>query len=107
MPCDDSPVSPRAERPPSRLQSALAGAPGWVGGLLAGVQSAALGLIVVLAPAFAAAAAAPTTNGSAAIDWMTVTKFSTRVWLLAHGVPYVVNVVTDPTDQYPRRSSLG
>jgi acetolactate synthase-1/2/3 large subunit len=25
----------------------------------------------------------------------------------AAGVPYVVNVLTDPADQYPRRSSLG
>jgi acetolactate synthase-1/2/3 large subunit len=25
----------------------------------------------------------------------------------AAGVPYVVNVITDPTDQYPRSSNLG
>ena len=71
----------------------LAGSPGWVGGALTGLQGAALGLIVVITPAFAAAAAAPTTNGSAAIDWMSVTKLSTRLWLLAHGVPYVINGV--------------
>ena len=38
-----------------------------------------LGLIVVITPAFAAAAAAPTTNGSAAIEWMSVTKLSVRL----------------------------
>jgi acetolactate synthase-1/2/3 large subunit len=25
----------------------------------------------------------------------------------ASGVPYLVNVMTDPADEYPRRSSLG
>jgi acetolactate synthase-1/2/3 large subunit len=25
----------------------------------------------------------------------------------ASGVPYLVNVLTDPDDEYPRRSSLG
>ena len=52
-----------------------------------------LGLIVVITPAFAAAAAAPTTNGSAAIEWMSVTKLSVRLWLLAHGVPFFVQGV--------------
>ncbi len=85
---DDSPVSSQR---PSRLQAVLAGSPGWVGGALTGVQGAALGLIVVITPAFAAAAAAPTANGSAAIDWMNVTKLSVRLWLLAHGVPYILN----------------
>jgi len=59
--------------------------------VLTGVQAAAFGIIVVLGPAFAAAAAAPTANGSTDIDWMAVTKLSVRVWLLAHGVPYIVD----------------
>jgi len=78
---------------PKRLQAALAGAPGWLGGALTGVQAAVIGLLVVMTPAFGAAAAAPTTNGSAAIDWMGVTKLSARLWLLAHGVPFVVEGV--------------
>ena len=83
----------RAERQKTRLQTVLAGAPGWVGGALTGAQAAVLGLLVVITPAFAAAAAAPTTNGSASIEWMSVTKLSARLWLLAHGVPFVVNGV--------------
>lgn len=77
----------------TRLQAALAGAPGWLGGALTGVQAAVIGLLVVMTPAFAAAAAAPTTNGSAAIDWMGITKISARLWLLAHGVPFIVEGV--------------
>jgi hypothetical protein len=62
--------------------------------VLTGVQAAVIGLLVVMTPAFAAAAAAPTTNGSAAIDWMGVTKLSARLWLLAHGVPFVIEGVS-------------
>lgn len=70
-----------------RLSTLLSGAPGWVGGVLTGVQAAVLGLLVVVAPAFAAAAAAPTANGSATIDWMAVAALSVRIWLLGHGAP--------------------
>ncbi len=92
---DDSQVTAKHPhtRPQSRLQAVLAGAPGWVGGALTGVQAAVLGLVVVITPAFAAAAAAPTANGSAAIDWMNVTKLSVRLWLMAHGVPFIVESV--------------
>jgi hypothetical protein len=76
------------------MQALLAQAPGWVGGALTGVQAAVVGVLVVITPAFAAAAAAPTTNGSAAIDWMGITKLSVRLWLLAHGVPYIVEGVS-------------
>ena len=82
-----------SERPRTRTQALLVGAPGWLGGALTGVQGAVLGLLVVLTPAFAAAAAAPTANGSAAIDWMGVTKLATRLWLLGHGVPFIVDGV--------------
>jgi len=75
------------------MQSLLAGAPGWLGGVLTGVQAAVLGMLVVITPAFAAVAAAPTTNGSAAIDWMGVSTLSVRLWLLAHGVPFFVEDV--------------
>jgi len=64
-----------------------------VGGVLTGVQGAALGLLVVLAPAFAAAAAAPTSNGSTDVDWMGVSTLSVRLWLLAHGVPFIIEGV--------------
>jgi len=77
-----------------RIQAALVGAPGWVGGVLTGVQGAALSLLVVLAPAFAATASAPTQNGSAAIDWAATSALSVRLWLLAHGVPLVSGGVT-------------
>lgn len=80
-------MSPRASKDPSRLQALVAGAPGWVGGVLTGVQAAVLGLLVVLGPALAAAAAAPTSNGSATIDWMAIAALSTRIWLLGHGAP--------------------
>ena len=78
---------------PTRLHALLASAPGWVGGALTGVQAAVLGMVVVITPAFAAAAAAPTTNGSAAIDWMGVSKIAVRLWLLAHGVSFYVEHV--------------
>ena len=80
-------------QPHTRLQALLASAPGWVGGALTGVQAALLGLVVVITPAFAAAAAAPTSDGSAAIDWMGVSKLAARLWLLAHGVSFYVEGV--------------
>jgi hypothetical protein len=80
-------VSHRPAKDPSRLQALVAGAPGWVGGVLTGLQAAVLGLLVVVGPAFAAAAAAPTSNGSATIDWMAIAALSTRLWLLGHGAP--------------------
>ena len=92
----------RSERPPTRTQALLAGAPGWVGGVLTGVQAAVLGILVVITPAFAAVAAAPTTNGSATIDWMGVTTLSVRLWLLAHGVPFFINDTEFTTALFPK-----
>jgi hypothetical protein len=85
---------PIVNRTRTRIRGLLEGAPGWVGGVLTGVQGAALSLLVVLAPAFAATASAPTQNGSAAIDWAATSALSVRLWLLAHGVPLVSGGVT-------------
>ncbi|WP_062463245.1 cell division protein PerM [Demequina soli] len=75
-----TPRQPRLDR----LRAAL---PGWLGGALAGAQSAALSYLVVLAPALAAVAGAPSLDGSAAVDWPGAATVATAVWLLGHGVP--------------------
>ena len=70
------------------------GAPGWLGGALAGAQAAALSLAVVLVPAWMIVAAAPPSQGATSPDWGGATSASARLWLLAFGVPWDVNGVT-------------
>lgn len=65
----------------------LAGAPGWVGGALAGLQAALLSLAVILVPAWAAVAAAPPTAESPSPDWGAASVAAARLWLLGFGVP--------------------
>lgn len=61
--------------------------PGWAGGVLTGLQGVLLSYLVVLAPALAAVAGAPSLDGSAAVDWSGAATVATRLWLLGHGVP--------------------
>lgn len=69
----------------------LKGAPGWLGGALAGAQAAALSLALVLVPSWAIVAAAPPAQGASNPDWGAATSASVRLWLLAFGVPWDVN----------------
>lgn len=73
---------------------AFAGLPGWVGGLLAGAQAAVLSLLVVIAPATAAIAAAPTPDGSVSVDWGAGLTVAMQVWLLSHGTPIETALAT-------------
>ncbi len=72
---------------PARLDRLRAALPGWAGGLLTGGQAVLLSYLVVLAPALAAVAGAPSLDGSAAVDWPGAATVATSVWLLGHGVP--------------------
>ena len=78
-------AAPALARPPlfERLRSAL---PEWAGGVLTGVQGVVLSYLVVLAPALAAVAGAPSLDGSAAVDWSGATTAATQLWVLGHGV---------------------
>jgi hypothetical protein len=78
----------------TRARRALAGVPGWVGGIIAGAQAAVLSLLVVLAPATAAVAAAPTPDGSVSVDWGAGISVALQVWLLAHGNPVETSLAT-------------
>lgn len=71
----------------------LAGAPGWVGGLLAGLQAGLFSLGIILLPAWAAVAAAPTELGEGP-DWGGASAAATRFWLLGFGVPWDIDGVT-------------
>ncbi|MDN4474981.1 DUF6350 family protein [Demequina sp. SYSU T00192] len=72
---------------PARLDRLRAALPGWAGGVLTGGQAVLLSYLVVLAPALAAVAGAPSLDGSAAVDWPGAATVATSVWLLGHGVP--------------------
>ena len=67
--------------------AAIKAAPAWLGGILTGVQAAALSYLLVLAPTMAVVAAAPTSSLSEGVDWAGAAGFSSQLWLLAHGVP--------------------
>lgn len=60
--------------------------PGWVGGVMAGLQSALLSMGAIVAVALAVAAASPPADGTAGVDWEAAAAAGVRVWLLAHGV---------------------
>ncbi|WP_062305082.1 cell division protein PerM [Demequina subtropica] len=75
----------------ARIRAAI---PGWMGGLLTGVQGVVLSYLVVLVPALAAVAGAPSLDGSAAVDWSGATAIATDLWLLGHGVPFVTDQAT-------------
>ncbi|PKQ25608.1 MAG: hypothetical protein CVT64_09315 [Actinobacteria bacterium HGW-Actinobacteria-4] len=77
-----------------RIRRVLEGVPGWLAGVLVGVQAAALGLLAVLAPAWAAIAAAPASGGSVAIDWSGAAGVAIKLWLLAHTVPIETDQAT-------------
>ncbi|WP_062518674.1 cell division protein PerM [Demequina silvatica] len=79
---------------PARLDRLRAALPGWAGGALTGLQAVALSYLVVLAPALAAVAGAPSLDGSAAVDWAGAATVATSVWLLGHGVPIVFGGAT-------------
>lgn len=67
--------------------AAVKAAPAWLGGILTGVQGAALSYLLVLAPTMAVVAAAPTSSLSTGVDWGAAAGFASALWLLAHGVP--------------------
>lgn len=80
---------PRDAQHPLASQRLRAALPGWLGGVLTGLQGAALSFVAVLAPALAAVAGAPSLDGSATVDWAGALSVATQVWLLGHGVPVV------------------
>jgi hypothetical protein len=64
-------------------------APGWLGGVLAGIQGALFSLALVLIPTWVIAASA---NG-AQVSWGQSTGVATRMWLTGFGVPWAVEGV--------------
>lgn len=66
---------------------AIQAAPGWLGGILAGIQAVALSYLLVLAPAMAVVASAPSASATTGVDWSGAADFSVELWLLAHGAP--------------------
>ncbi len=67
-----------------------AAAPGWVGGVLAGLQAALFSLALVLIPVWVVSAAAADSN----VSWGQSSGAATRMWLLTFGVPWAVDGVT-------------
>jgi len=70
------------------LRAWIAGAPGWLGGLLAGVQAALLSLALVLIPTWVIVAAAPAAPSAPTPEWGEATTVAVRLWLLAFGVSW-------------------
>lgn len=93
MPCDDEPVKV-VRRVLAALSAWVKGAPGWLGGALAGLQAALLSLACTLIPAWAIVAAAPTAPGSKGPDWGGAASVATRLWLLAFGAPWDLDGAT-------------
>ena len=87
-PASDDRAVARTLRSDFRAFGARAGdaVPGWVGGAMAGLQSALLSTGAVVAVALAVVAASPSADGTAGVDWEGAAAAGVRVWLLAHGV---------------------
>jgi len=64
-------------------------APGWLGGLAAGVQAALFSYALVLIPLWVFTAAAD----DASLTWSTSTGLAARVWLTGFAVPWAVDAV--------------
>ena len=75
------------------LRAWLAGAPGWLGGVLAGGQAALLSLAVILLPTWAAAAATPPAEPTGGTDWGAAAAVASKFWLLGFGVPWELDSV--------------
>lgn len=66
-----------------------ASAPGWVGGVLAGLQAALFSFALVLIPVWVVTASAE----HATVSWSDATTTATRMWLLGFAVPWSVEGV--------------
>ncbi len=78
----------------ARAARVWSGAPGWVAGAVTGAQAAAMSLAIVLALALLSVAAAPSADGSTAVDWEGASRVGLAFWLLAFGVPSVAGGAT-------------
>ncbi|MCM0639855.1 cell division protein PerM [Cellulomonas wangsupingiae] len=91
------PVAGRARRVlqddprPSFFTSAIDGAPRWGVGVLTAVQAAALSLLTVAVPAVAVFVATSADPANADVAWTRAVVVASHLWLLAHGVPTVLD----------------
>ncbi|WP_062076854.1 cell division protein PerM [Demequina globuliformis] len=72
----------------------FAGYPGWVGGVLTGLQGALIPYLVVVVLSLAVIASDPGATTSSGINWGSAFSVATTVFLMAHGVPAVAGGVT-------------
>lgn len=108
-PGDHGTVTPGSARTPSRLdtlrtilEQRVPGTPEprpdgtapWITAVLGALQALVLSLAVVVVPATAMAVAATAQVDGAVAPWGAALGISTRLWLLAHGVPLVAPTAT-------------
>lgn len=91
------PVTGRARRVlqddprPRFFTSAIDGAPRWAVGALTAAQAAALSLLTLAVPAVAVFVATSADPANADVAWTRAVAVATHLWLLAHGVPAVLD----------------
>lgn len=76
------------------LKNWFAGYPGWVGGVLTGLQGALLPYLAVTILALAVIAADPGPTTIDGIPWGSAFTVATTVFLMAHGVPAITSIGT-------------
>lgn len=76
---------------PSFFTSAIDGAPRWAVGALAAAQAAALSLLALAVPAVAVFVATSADPANADVTWTRAVAVASHLWLLAHGVPTVLD----------------
>ncbi|WP_061960888.1 cell division protein PerM [Demequina flava] len=77
-----------------KVKGFFEGYPGWVGGVLTGIQGALIPYLVVVVLSLAVIASDPGATTSSGIDWSAAFSVATTVFLMAHGVPAIAGGVT-------------
>ncbi|MDE0572517.1 DUF6350 family protein [Demequina sp. B12] len=77
-----------------KVKQLFVGYPGWVGGVIAGIQGALMPYLVVVILSLAVIASDPGATTSNGIEWGSAFSVATSVWLMAHGVPATASGVT-------------
>ncbi|WP_062069820.1 cell division protein PerM [Demequina sediminicola] len=77
-----------------KARTFLEGYPGWVGGVLTGLQGALIPYLTVVVLSLAVIVSDPGASTSAGVEWNSAFSAASMIWLMAHGLPATAGGVT-------------